>query len=318
MRAFAPLVCAALLLAGCGDEGDEAGGPSPLPPVGGGGEIVYAIPSLPTSLDPLAADTDDAQLVTRQVHEPLVTVAAPPYGGKPQRTGLATKLRTSGDRTVWTVQLRTGVRFQDGTPFNATAVLANTRRWASLPAGRALLPGLFAVDAPRPGEVRFQLERPDPDLPRRLADPRLGIVSPQAMDPQSGLDASFRPTGAGSGTGPFQPVTRGVDVIELERNAAWWGSTVGLGPALDSASFLRRATVAGRASALRSGRAQIAGPLPAQALAELDADPLLSAVPKVDGGLGVEASVRGLDPALPLPLLSGVWLTSLPDSSASP
>jgi peptide/nickel transport system substrate-binding protein len=280
--------------------------------VGGGGSIVYALPALPGDLDPLTARSSEAQIVSRQVHEPLVAIVAPPYGRATRRAGLATELRASRDRTVWTVQLRSGVRFQDGTPFNAAAVLANSRRWSSLPQGRALLPGLFAVDAPRPGEVRFQLERPDPRLPLRLSDPRLGIVSPRALQPQSGSGSRFRSGAARSGTGAFQVASRRRDALELERNPSWWGGPAGLGPAIDSVSFERRAAVATRVLALRGGEAQIAGPLPAAALRMLAADPFLSSVPKLGGGLGIEASVRGLNPALRLPLMSGVWLTNLP------
>jgi len=67
--------------------------------------------------------------------------------------------------------LRDGVRFTNGTPFNAAAVLANARRWQSEPEGRALLLGLFAVDAPRPDVVRFLFNRPAPDVARELSHP---------------------------------------------------------------------------------------------------------------------------------------------------
>jgi hypothetical protein len=79
---------------------------------------------------------------------------------------------------------------------------------------------------------------------------------------------------------------------------------------------MRRATAVGRVLALRDGAAQVAGPLPPALLREVAADPLLSAVPGLAGGLGAEASVRGLDPELPLPLLSGVWLTTIAGKSS--
>src|SRR5204863_3686893 len=124
--------------------------------------------------------------------------------------------------------LRSGVRFQDGTPFNAAAVLANSRRWSTNPAGRRLLPHLFAVDAPRPNEVRFLLDRPVPDLARRLASPQLGIVSPLALQPQSGQKASFNQEPSGSGTGAFEAKPSGPGRLELSRYAGWWGSAAGL------------------------------------------------------------------------------------------
>ena len=140
--------------------------------------------------------------VTRQVYEPLIERLTGPYGQATPQAGLALTARPSRDRTTWTVTLRSGVRFQDGTPFNAAAVLANSRRWQTDPAGRSLLPHLFAVDAPRPDEVRFLLDQPVPDLVRRLASPRLAIVSPRALDPQSGQSARFLADAAGPGPAP--------------------------------------------------------------------------------------------------------------------
>src|SRR6202040_1098495 len=119
---------------------------------------------------------------------------------------------------------RDGVRFQDGTPFNAAAVLANAHRWQSLPAGRALLPDLFAVDAPRPDQVRFLLQRPSPKLPQELSSPRLGIVSPESLRPHSGVRATVAGNVGGPGTGPFQLNQINSGQIFLVRYLAWWGT----------------------------------------------------------------------------------------------
>src|SRR5262249_39128258 len=152
--------------------------------------------------------------------------------------GLVLSARPSADRTIWRLDLRSGVHFQDGSPFNAAAVLANSRRWQSDPRGRALLPHLFAVDAPTPQEVRFLLDQPVRDLPRRLASPQLGIVSPRALEPQSGEGARFLPDVKNSGTGAFQLGAGGPAKLELSRFSDWWGSPMGLGPALDGVTFL--------------------------------------------------------------------------------
>src|SRR5919109_983992 len=138
----------------------------------GGGGLAYALPGLPESLDPLAAEGRAAITVVRQLYEPLIAKLAGPYGQSSPQPGLALAARPSRDRTVWRLTLRPGIRFQDGTPFNAAAVLANSRRWQGDPVGQTLLPDLFAVDAPQPDEVRFLLDEPVPDLPSTLADPR--------------------------------------------------------------------------------------------------------------------------------------------------
>jgi peptide/nickel transport system substrate-binding protein len=306
------LTAALIALSGCGDDDDtDADAPSGLPAAGGGGPLAYALPDLPPVLDPLAA-SDRAELtVVRQVHEPLVELLRGPYGEGSPQPGLALTVTPSRDRTIWTVALRPDVRFQDGTPFNAAAVLANARRWDSDPRGSELLPNLFAVDAPRPDEVRFLLDEPVPDLARRLSDPRLGIVSPLALEPQSGERASFRGESSGSGTGAFEPGLVSAGRIELSRYAGWWGTPLGLGPALDGVAFVLAPDSGERLRLLADGSVQIADPLDRAGLDAADADPLLATVGGPVSGIGLERSVRGIDSARAVPLLSGVWLTRL-------
>src|SRR4051812_4246089 len=147
-RLAATLALVALLAAsGCAGSGDSGPGVSTgLPPAGGGGTLAYALPALPAApdppaararaaptparptppatLDPLAARTRADQTVTRQIHEPLIERLSGPYRRAAPQPGLALEVRPSRDRTTWTVTLRPNVRFQDGTPFNAAAVLA--------------------------------------------------------------------------------------------------------------------------------------------------------------------------------------------------
>lgn len=313
----ARLTALALVLAlagasGCGGDGD--GGTrlgSLLPRAGGGGSLAYALPSLPSTLDPLAAQGRAALTVTRQIHEPLVERLTGPYWQAPPQPGLALNARPSPDRSTWTVTLRSGVRFQDGAPFNAAAVIANSRRWSSDPAGQRLLPHLFAVDAPRPDEVRFLLDKPIPDLPRRLASPRLGIVSPRALEPQSGQNARFVPGTAHSGTGAFQAGASGPGRLELSRFAGWWGSAMGLGPALDGVTFVVAPQPGRRLRMLSDGTVQVADPLGRAGLRAAEADPLLTTVGGPSTGIGTEGSVRGIEPVRLVPVLSGVWLTRL-------
>jgi peptide/nickel transport system substrate-binding protein len=304
------LVLCILALAGCGGEGDATDTEAGLPMAGGGGTLTIAVPKVPDGVDPLTAEGSAELLVARQIHEPLIGPLKGPYGSAAVRPGLALSATPSADRTVWTLELRPGVRFQDGTPFNASAVLANARRWLSTARGRAALPDLFAVDAPRPHEVRFQLRAPDPGLPRRLRSAALGIVSPQALDPRSGDEASVLDV-PGTGTGPFETGPRSASELNLGRNAAWWGSPLGLGPSLESIVVARAASERARLQLLLTGEAQVADPLGEEARAEVDADPLLDAITADGRGIGLEASVRGLTGEVQS--LSGVWLTRVGD-----
>jgi peptide/nickel transport system substrate-binding protein len=312
LRAATVLLIGLLALAGCGGSGGSGTRVSTgLPPAGGGGTLAYAVPDLPSTLDPLAARTRAELTVVRQVYEPLVERLTGPYGQGTPQPGLALEARPSRDRTTWTVTLRPNVHFQDGSPFNAAAVLANSRRWQSEPAGRKLLPDLFAVDAPRPDEVRFLLDRPMPDLVSRLSSPRLGIVSPLALDPQSGQGAQFAPEITRSGTGPFQAGPGGPGRRSLSRFAGWWGSPLGLGPSLDGVTFVLAPQQSQRVRLLQSGTVQVADALGAAALRTVASNSLLDPVGGPLAGMGLEGSVRGISSARAIPVLSSVWLTRL-------
>jgi peptide/nickel transport system substrate-binding protein len=303
---------AAAIATGCGDD-DSLGGAATGSgaPLGTGSTLSYALAQRPDELDPLLASTRSEQIVTRQVHEPLVASLEAPFGEARRQRGLARSWRASGDRQIWRFELRRRVRFQDGNPFNATAVLANVERWRTLREGRALVPELVAADAPRPDLVRFILSRSVTDLPGRLASPRLGIVSPAALRPRSGRAAELS-RDERSGTGPFELRERDAERIVLARDVEWWGTRAELGPALDQVEFQVVPTAPERVALLRGGGVQVADSLPPAAAADLRGDPLLTLVTDAGGVvLGIERSVRGIDSASAIEPLSGVWLTTI-------
>ncbi len=311
-RAALALALAALVLAGCG--GSDASEATPAltagEPLGEGGELAWAVADRVTSLDPLAATTRADQLLTRQIHEPLIASLAGPFGDTRRVPGLARRARASGDSTIWTLRLRTGVRFQDGAPFNAQAVLANAERWLATPAGIELLPGLVDVFAPRFDVVRFLLAAPDRRFDARLGAPQLGIVSPRALGPAgAGLRRVLE-----TGTGPFELRERSSDRLLLARNSSWWGTAgvADLGPALDRVEFRTEASAAVRLALLDAGDVQLADELARSQADEALSDPLLTVLRGARGTwLGLSRSLRGVDSARDIPSLSRAWLTSV-------
>ncbi|MGH2961930.1 MAG: ABC transporter substrate-binding protein, partial [Solirubrobacterales bacterium] len=259
---------------------------------------------------PLAARTRPDQILTRQVHEPLVARLGGPYGEAHGERGLARSWRPSRDREIWRFELRRRVRFQDGTPFNASAVLANVERWRTVDPGPALVPNLVAADAPRPDLVRFILARPVEDLPRLLASPRLGIVSPAAMRRGGGRGGAVAREDR-SGTGPFELREREGETIVIARNVAWWGTRAGLGPALDQVELRVVRSDPERLALLRAGTVQVADALPASASVEIRRSPLLTFVGGRGDVLGLERSVRGIDSATAIEPFSDLWLTTV-------
>ena len=312
MRAPLAAGLAALLIGaagGCGGE-DTAPQPGGLPSAGGGGVLRYSVPDLPADLDPLAADSRDQRLVSRQVYEPLVGTTRAPYSGDLSREDLAASITPSSTRAEWTIVLRPGVRFQDGAPLDVAALLANARRWIASPAGRRLLPRAFGVDSPRPGAVRLLFAGPARSVPTLLAAPELGLVSPYALEPAGSGRFRLRPGAEQAGTGPFEVGARTEGSLDLVRHAGWWGSSIGLGPALDSVAVVEEPVAAERAALLVNRGALAAEAVGATGLRVIADDPLI----RVEGGrdgVAYVASVRGLEGPPALPRLSGVWLTNI-------
>ncbi len=311
-------LCAALLacaLAGCGGGDDEeTPAVSSATPAGEGGTLVWTVADPVLSTDPLEATSRSEEILVRQVNEPLTAKVAGPFDVERRVPGLVANSQSSDGDTVWTFRLRDGVFFSDDeTPFNAAAVQANATRWLTTAAGRALLPSLVSVDAPSPGEVRFALATPDPDFPKRLSIPQLGIVSPSALQPSSG-DGAVVTRPSQTGTGAFELRERESSRVLLARNTGWWGSSakVELGPALDQVELQISPSPSLRLAMLDAGEAQLADELkPAQA-DQAREDPLLSVL-KSPGEtfLGIERSVRGVDSGREIPALSSAWLTDL-------
>ncbi len=92
----------------------------------GGGDFVFAASSDPAMLDPALASDGETFRPARQMFEGLV-------GTKPGTTDLepllATEWEASKDGKSYTFTLRRGVKFHDGTDFNAAAVCTNFDRW---------------------------------------------------------------------------------------------------------------------------------------------------------------------------------------------
>ena len=308
----------AALLAGCGDEGAARFGSSEDLRPGGGGALTLTIPPPGGFLDPLRAENPAAQLLSRQIFEPLVSRQRPPFERGESARGLAVGWSHSRDYRVWAFRLRSDVDFQDGEPFNAAAVADNAGRWISDPAGAALLPRLIAADDPRPGLVRLIFASPVRDLPARLADPRLGIVSPLAL---SASAASGSVASLSGGTGPFRLAegeggTGEADIL-LRRFGAWWGSDVDLGPALDELIFRVIVDPGVRLRLLEDGAVRVATGLRPSQLAAVRSDPLLAVAEAPDGIVAFQRSVHGLVPRVAQPL-SGVWIALVQTATGSP
>lgn len=303
--ALALLAASTLGLAACGGEqaADEA--VLPLAIREPGGTLKIAAKGQIDTLDPLFVDDWAERLAARQVHEPLITRQSGPFDQATRRPGLIRTFASQAADTIWTAELRRGVRFQSGEPFDSDAVQANVERWQALVP--ELLPQLIAPDSPRPGVVRFLLSEPSPEFPKLLADARLGIAAPSAIAGLGNAPLAPGPTG----TGPFEFRERAPESVLLVRNPTWWGAGLGLGPGLDQIELKRVDEPKARAAELAAGTVEIATGLHGVAARRVASAPLLSTVSGDGATIGIERSVRGVSSADDEQSLADVWLTDL-------
>ncbi len=134
---------------------------------------------------------------------------------------LAEKWDASPDAKVYTFYLRKGVKFHDGTPFNAAAVKASFDRVRN-PENKLKRHTLYKIisqiDVINDSTVRFTLAEPFGAMIATFAHPAGGISSPAAVQ-KYGKDYGKNPVG----TGPYKFVEWVPnDHITLARNPGYW------------------------------------------------------------------------------------------------
>ena len=148
--------------------------------------------------------------------------------------GLAESWTISKDGLTYTFKLRKGVKFHDGTPFNAEAVKFSIERQfnpehpanklGKYPFANFFFGNVKAVEAMDDSTVRFVLKEPRASFLAVLTSGAASIVSPTAVR-KWGADYPLNPVG----TGPFRYVSwqRGQQVV-LEKNPDYWKGAVKL------------------------------------------------------------------------------------------
>lgn len=133
---------------------------------------------------------------------------------------LATHYKVSKNHRIYTITLRRGVKFQDGTPFNAAAVKFNLDRYrlpTSAPRAAELAP-VSGVSVAGPYTVKIKLSEPFSPLISILTDRAGMMCSPKAVRAE-GANFALHPVG----TGPFKLQNRiKGDSITLVRNPHYW------------------------------------------------------------------------------------------------
>lgn len=206
----------------------------------------------PRSMDP----GDQTATFTATVLEPI-------YEGLVRRNpqlqlepALATEWSSDAAGLVWTFKLRPGVRFQDGTPFNADVVVQNFQRHLDARRGlaasgriRQVLAGVKALDDMN---VQFTLKGPYPAFLPLLTTGAALMVSPKA-------DTAGTLSRLPVGTGPYRLVEykSGEYVLE-ERWPGYWGRPGGT----ERIKWTWTAEQSVLNMAIQAGEVDIVNPLP--------------------------------------------------------
>jgi len=197
-------------------------------------------------LDPALVTDGESFRVTGQVLEPLYQYDK---GSTVPVPALAEECVANEDSTVWDCKLREGVKFHDGTDFNADAVVYNYERWRFTDNAQhwdsmvfeyyeymwggfdddSVITDVIAVDE---FNVQFVLSAPLAPFVANIAMDMFAISSPAAIE-AAGEDYGLPDVGC-VGTGSFKFVSweEGNEIV-IEANADYWGGA----PKVDQVVF---------------------------------------------------------------------------------
>ncbi len=138
---------------------------------------------------------------------------------------LAQKITTNADQSVWTFDLRPGVKYSDGTPFDGNALKEAYQRTITAGLGAGSTLGTYITDPKQivvkdPGTVVMDLGTPVPRFDLLLASQYgMGIVNPNvAKRGHSYLESHS----AGTGAYVIQSVSPNSQIV-MTRNPHYWG-----------------------------------------------------------------------------------------------
>ena len=232
-----------------------------------GGALVVALSAEVVDMDPANRGGTPTAAAEQLVFNSLVR-NTPDQQIKPD---LAASWTVDDDK--WTFKLRQGVKFHDGTPFNAQAVkytfdryLNNTEKVRRAGDWQPYVDGVQVIDD---STIQFRTKGVDAFFLTRLAG-EVGIVSPTAHA-QLGKDFLKNPVG----TGPFKfkEWVPGVS-ISVVRNDDYFGDKA----YLDQVTMRPIPEATTRALALETGEVHLATPITPEQMGRLQGNPNFSLV----------------------------------------
>ena len=171
--------------------------------------------------------------------------------GKGPQPALAESFAEAPDRKSWTLKIRDGVTFHDGTKLNADAVKFNLERQRKSRVNAALMALIKNIEVTDPMTIKLSLDKPYAGLPYLLSGGVGIMVSPKAVQEKGD---KFNREPSDSGTGPYilKEWTPG-DHATVVRNPNYWGNPK---PRLDQITFRYIFDESARYAALQAGDVQ--------------------------------------------------------------
>ncbi len=219
-KVWAPFIAIFLacifILAACGGQTAPGSGSQTTGPKRGG-TIVEGLAAEPASMDPLtSASLYDADVMANMYDTLLM------YDTNSKiQPDLATSY-TFASPTVLNLTLRNDVKFQDGTPFNADAVVFNISRFLNDPASPRYSDVLPIASVEKTGDFQVQIKLKQPYAPMlNVLTGAVGTMLSPAVVKSLGKGLINAPVKAGSGPFIFVEWIKG-DHLLLKANPNYW------------------------------------------------------------------------------------------------
>ena len=248
-----------------------------------GKTLVFAIGAEPIKLDPPNQTDNPSEMVIRTIYDGLVDFG-PNMEIVPR---VAKSWDISKDGLTYTFHLRKGVKFHDGTPLNAEAVVFSVSRNLD-PDHRTrrtklYLPFIESIKAADEYTVVMKLKNPFGAILAHFAHAAGSIVSPAAVK-KYGDKLAVNPVGCGPYK--FKEWVPG-DRIVLVANKDYWGPK----PKLEKVVFKPVPEAGSRVVMLETGEADLVYPVPIIEVDRLNA----SKVAKVESSPTARAMYAGMN-----------------------
>ena len=235
-------------------------------------DVVFAVASTFTTTDPYDANDTLSQAMAKSFYEGL-------YGFDKDMKMipvLAESSDVSKDGLVYTIKLRKGIKFHDGTDFKADAVKVNLERVLD-PANKLKRFGLYnnniaKIEAVDDYTARITLKTPFSPFINQLAHPSTVMISPAALKQWGSKDIAFHPVG----TGPFKFVEwKQTDYLKVAKWENYWRKGY---PKVDSITWKPVVDNNTRAAMMQTGEAHFTFPVSYEVVDVLKQKPELEVV----------------------------------------